>query len=90
MNGNIFFESAVESSRLSGFYSKSLIEMANIDPMLALDYLYYSNRNFRWVGARRRGLSFRRIGVEPLLDNRVVELSRKIDINTKWEERLFF
>ena len=90
LDGNIFFESSIESYRLSGSYSKTLIEMANIDPMLALDYLYYSNRNFRWVGARRRGLGFRRIGVEPLLDNRVVVLSRKIDINTKWEERLFF
>ncbi len=90
LNGNIFFESSLESGRLSNSYCKFLIEMANIDPMLALDYLYYSNRNFRWVGARRRGLGFRRIGVEPLLDNRVVALSRKIDINTKWEERLFF
>lgn len=88
LNGGSFFD--IPPSILTQHYTRKILEVAQFNPMLALDYLYYDNRNYRWVTARRRGLTFRRVGVEPLFDNRVVSLSRKIDVKTKWQERLFF
>lgn len=82
--------SPLVADRFTGDYGRNYIELAETAPYRASDDFAYHERIGRWVASRRMGARFRRRVIDPLLDNRFIRATRRIDPETRWTERLAF
>jgi asparagine synthetase B (glutamine-hydrolysing) len=76
--------------RLAQIEAEPWIKLATQHPYKAMDDAYFVNRNSQWVSVRRMGVRMTSRTVDPLLDNRVIQLVRAIPARLRWLELLSF